>query len=97
MYRSARILTDWHLVMNICDFAYGSANYTVPLSRIEACLQRAAHGGEHGAVVCAMDPGGGTMRGLFSMLFGAGVILLLARGEARCRFARGAQHVAGAV
>ncbi len=71
------------LVMNICDFAYGGVNYTFPLS-----TGKPVFSGPHMAVNTVLwfarwIFAEGKMRGLFSMLFGAGVILLLERAEKR--------------
>jgi len=71
------------LIMNICDFAYGYANYMVPLSIVHPVFS-----GPHAkanTIVWFLRwiLAEGKMRGLFSMLFGAGVILLTQRAEAR--------------
>ena len=71
------------LIMNICDFAYGFANYMYPLSTVHPVFS-----GPHAHVNTVLwfmrwIFAEGKMRGLFSMLFGAGVILLAQRAEAR--------------
>ncbi len=71
------------LVMNITDFAYGFANYAFPLSTVHPVFS-----GPHATANTTMwflrwVLAEGKMRGLFSMLFGAGVILLTQRAEAR--------------
>ena len=72
------------LVMNICDFALSVCELYVSAVDGEAGIQRAALEGEHDRCgFCAGCCAEGKMRGLFSMLFGAGVILLTQRAEAR--------------
>jgi uncharacterized protein len=71
------------LIMNICDFAYGFADYAYPLGTIHPVFS-----GPHWKVNTAAwflrwVLAEGKMRGLFSLLFGAGVILLTQRAEAR--------------
>jgi len=71
------------LVMNITDFAFGSANYSFPLSTVKPVFH-----GPHWQINTAAwflrwILAEGKMRALFSMLFGAGVILLTERGLAR--------------
>jgi uncharacterized protein len=71
------------LVMNICDFAYGFANYMFPLSTVKPVFD-----GPHWKINTAVwflrwIFAEGKMRAMFSMLFGAGVILLTERGLAR--------------
>jgi uncharacterized protein len=71
------------LVMNICDFAYGYTNYLVPLSTVKPVFD-----GPHWKINTAVwflrwIFAEGKMRAMFSMLFGAGVILLTERGLAR--------------
>ncbi len=71
------------LVMNICDFAYGFANYTYPLSTLKPVFD-----GPHWKINTTVwflrwIFAEGKMRAMFSMLFGAGVILLTERGLAR--------------
>ncbi len=71
------------LVMNICDFAYGYANYAFPLSTVKPVFN-----GPHWKVNTALwfmrwIFAEGKMRALFSMLFGAGVILLTERALSR--------------
>src|ERR1700691_3829916 len=67
------------LVMNICDFAYGFKNYAYPLSTVKPVFD-----GPHWKINTAawfmrwIFPEG-KMRALFSILFGAGVILLTER------------------
>ena len=74
------------LIMNICDFAYGVCG-TMPI-RWGRSIQ--ASSGPHWKVNTAAwflrwVLAEGKMRGLFSLLFGAGVILLTQRAEARAR------------
>ncbi|ADV82606.1 DUF418 domain-containing protein [Terriglobus saanensis] len=71
------------LVMNICDFAYGYSNYTFPINTVKPVFN-----GPHWKVntiawFLRWILAEGKMRALFSMLFGAGVILLTERGEKR--------------
>jgi uncharacterized protein len=71
------------LVMNICDFAYGFANYSYPLSTVKPVFD-----GPHWKINTTVwflrwIFAEGKMRAMFSMLFGAGVILLTERGLAR--------------
>jgi len=71
------------LVMNICDFAYGFNNYAYPLSTVKPVFS-----GPHWKVNTAVwflrwIFAEGKMRAVFSMLFGAGVILLTQRAEQR--------------
>jgi len=71
------------LVMNITDFAYGFANYAFPLSTVKPVFN-----GPHWKINTAVwflrwIFFEGKMRALFSMLFGAGVILLTQRALAR--------------
>ena len=71
------------LIMNITDFAYGFANYAVPLSTAKPVFN-----GPHWKINTAAwfmrwIFAEGKMRALFSMLFGAGVVLLTARAESR--------------
>ncbi len=71
------------LVMNITDFAYGFANYSFPLSTVKPVFD-----GPHWQINTAVwfmrwIFAEGKMRALFSMLFGAGVILLTERALAR--------------
>jgi uncharacterized protein len=71
------------LVMNICDFAYGFRNYAYPLSTVKPVFS-----GPHWKVNTAAwflrwILAEGKMRAMFSMLFGAGVILLTQRAEQR--------------
>jgi uncharacterized protein len=71
------------LVMNICDFAFGFTNYAFPLSTVKPVFD-----GPHWKVNTAVwflrwIFAEGKMRALFSMLFGAGVILLTERALAR--------------
>jgi len=70
------------LIMNITSFAFGH-NYFFPLSTIKPVFS-----GPHWKVNTAVWLlrwvfAEGKMRGLFSLLFGAGVILLTARAESR--------------
>jgi uncharacterized protein len=71
------------LIMNITDFAFGGANYAYPLSTVHPVFH-----GPHWQINTAAwflrwIFAEGKMRGLFSMLFGAGVILLTERALAR--------------
>jgi uncharacterized protein len=71
------------LVMNITDFAFGYANYLFPLSTVKPVFD-----GPHWRInttvwLLRWIFAEGKMRALFSMLFGAGVILLTERGLAR--------------
>ncbi len=71
------------LVMNITDFAYGFTNYAFPLSTVKPVFD-----GPHWKINTAVwfmrwIFAEGKMRALFSMLFGAGVILLTGRAVAR--------------
>src|SRR5277367_3588913 len=71
------------LVMNITDFAYGFTNYAYPLSTVKPVFS-----GPHWKINTAAwflrwILAEGKMRALFSMLFGAGVILLTERALAR--------------
>jgi uncharacterized protein len=71
------------LVMNITDFAYGYPNYAYPLSTVKPVFS-----GPHWKINTAIwflrwILAEGKMRALFSMLFGAGVILLTERALAR--------------
>jgi uncharacterized protein len=71
------------LIMNITDFALGGSNYTFPLATVKPVFS-----GPHWQVNTAMWAlrwilAEGKMRALFSMLFGAGVILLTGRAADR--------------
>lgn len=71
------------LVMNITDFAYGFSNYFYPLSTVKPVFH-----GPHWKINTVVwflrwILAEGKMRAVFSMLFGAGVILLTERGLAR--------------
>jgi uncharacterized protein len=71
------------LIMNISDFAFGINNYTYPLSTVKPVFD-----GPHWKLNTAVwflrwVFAEGKMRALFSMLFGAGVILLTERALAR--------------
>jgi uncharacterized protein len=71
------------LVMNICDFAYGFDNYAYPLSTVKPVFA-----GPHWKINTTVwflrwIFAEGKMRALFSVLFGAGVILLTERALAR--------------
>ena len=71
------------LIMNITDFAFGSANYVYPLSMVKPVFS-----GPHWKINTAVwflrwILAEGKMRALFSLLFGAGVILLTERALAR--------------
>lgn len=71
------------LIMNITDFAYGFANYAIPLSTVKPVFN-----GPHWQIntvawFLRWILAEGKMRALFSMLFGAGVVLLTARAESR--------------
>jgi uncharacterized protein len=71
------------LIMNIADFAYGSANYAFPLSTVKPVFNGPHWKLNTAAWFLRWIFAEGKMRGLFSMLFGAGVILLTQRAEAR--------------
>jgi len=71
------------LIMNSCDFAYGFSNYAYPLSTVKPVFN-----GPHWRLDTTLwflrwILAEGKMRALFSMLFGAGVILMTGRAEAR--------------
>jgi uncharacterized protein len=71
------------LIMNITDFAYGFTNYAYPLSTVKQVFS-----GPHWKINTAVwflrwIFAEGKMRAIFSMLFGAGVILLTERALAR--------------
>jgi uncharacterized protein len=71
------------LLMNICDFAYGFPNYAYPLSTVKPVFD-----GPHWKINTAVwflrwIFAEGKMRAIFSLLFGAGVILLTERALAR--------------
>lgn len=71
------------LVMNICDFAYGFNNYAFPLSTVKPVFS-----GPHWKVNTTVwflrwILAEGKMRAMFSMLFGAGVVLLTQRAAER--------------
>jgi uncharacterized protein len=71
------------LIMNICDFAYGFNNYAFPLSTVKPVFH-----GPHWMVntlawFLRWIFAEGKMRALFSILFGAGVVLLTERAQAR--------------
>jgi uncharacterized protein len=71
------------LVMNICDFALGMPNYLFPLSTVKPVFD-----GPHWKINTIVwfvrwIFFEGKMRGMFSLLFGAGVILLTERAEKR--------------
>ena len=71
------------LIMNICDFGLGNGNYVYPLATVKPVFN-----GPHWEINTALwfarwIFAEGKMRALFSMLFGAGVILLTSRAEAR--------------
>jgi uncharacterized protein len=71
------------LVMNITDFAYGYINYAIPLSTVKPVFHGPHWHINTVAWFLRWIFAEGKMRGLFSMLFGAGVILLTERGLAR--------------
>jgi uncharacterized protein len=71
------------LIMNVCDFGLGGANYAYPLSTVHPVFN-----GPHWRVNTILwfarwIFAEGKMRALFSLLFGAGVILMTGRAEAR--------------
>ena len=81
------------LVMNICDFAYGFSNYAYPLSTVKPVFS-----GPHWQINTAMwflrwIFAEGKMRALFSMLFGAGVILLTERALVAGSRDQGGRHL----
>jgi len=71
------------LIMNVTDFAYGFANYAVPLSTVKPVFHGAHWKINTAAWFLRWILAEGKMRALFSMLFGAGVVLLTARAESR--------------
>ena len=71
------------LVMNICEFAYGGVNYTFPLSTVKPVFSGPHMAGNTALWFARWIFAEGKMRVLFSMLIGAGVILLLERAEKR--------------
>jgi uncharacterized protein len=71
------------LVMNITDFAYGYANYLFPLSTVKPVFDGPHWKLNTAAWFLRWIFFEGKMRGLFSLLFGAGVILLTERALAR--------------
>ena len=71
------------LIMNICSFGLSVGNYAFPLSTVKPVFD-----GPHAHLNTLLwflrwVVAEGKMRGLFSMLFGAGVVLLTQRAEAR--------------
>jgi uncharacterized protein len=71
------------LIMNICDFAYGFKNYTYPLSTVKPVFNGPHWKANTTLWFLRWILAEGKMRALFSMLFGAGVILLTGRAESR--------------
>jgi uncharacterized protein len=71
------------LVMNITDFAYGYHNYMFPLSTLKPVFSGPHFHLNTTLWVLRWVLAEGKMRGLFSILFGAGVILLTSRAESR--------------
>ncbi len=71
------------LVMNITDFAYGFPNYAFPLSTAKPVFDGPHWQLNTAAWFLRWIFFEGKMRGLFSLLFGAGVILLTERALAR--------------
>jgi uncharacterized protein len=71
------------LVMNITDFAYGFQNYTFPLSTVKPVFSGPHWVANTTVWFLRWILAEGKMRALFSMLFGAGVILLTQRAEER--------------
>jgi uncharacterized protein len=71
------------LIMNICDFAYGFGDYAYPLSTVHPVFNGPHWHANTTLWFLRWILAEGKMRALFSMLFGAGVILLTGRAEAR--------------
>jgi len=71
------------LVMNICDFAFGFTNYAFPLSTVKPVFSGPDWKINTAVWFLRWIFAEGKMRAIFSMLFGAGVILLTERGVAR--------------
>jgi uncharacterized protein len=71
------------LVMNITDFAFGFQNYAFPLSTVKPVFSGPHWVANTTVWFLRWILAEGKMRALFSMLFGAGVILLTQRAEAR--------------
>ncbi|HEY4011513.1 MAG TPA: hypothetical protein VGM11_15265 [Acidobacteriaceae bacterium] len=78
------------LVMNITDFAFGFNNYAFPLSTVKPVFNGPHWHANTIAWFLRWILAEGKMRALFSMLFGAGVILLTSRAERRGAGIRGA-------
>lgn len=71
------------LVMNICDFGLGSNNYLFPLSTVKPVFNGPHMVANTTVWFLRWIFFEGKMRAMFSMLFGAGVILLTERAEKR--------------
>ena len=71
------------LIMNITDFAYGYQNYMFPLSTVKPVFNGPHWKANTTLWFLRWILAEGKMRGLFSILFGAGVILLTSRAESR--------------
>src|SRR6201989_1269358 len=71
------------LVMNICDFALGMPNYLFPLSTVKPVFNGPHWKANTVVWFVRWIFFEGKMRGMFSLLFGAGVILLTERAEKR--------------
>jgi len=71
------------LIMNICDFAYGFKNYAYPLSTVKPVFNGPHWKANTTLWFLRWILAEGKLRALFSMLFGAGVILLTGRAESR--------------
>jgi uncharacterized protein len=71
------------LIMNITDFAFGFSNYAYPLSTVKPVFDGPHWKANTAVWFLRWIFAEGKMRALFSMLFGAGVILLTERALAR--------------
>lgn len=71
------------LIMNITEFAFGGVNYMVPLSTIKPVFDGPHWKANTILWFARWIFAEGKMRGLFSLLFGAGVVLLTERAERR--------------
>jgi uncharacterized protein len=71
------------LIMNICDFAYGSSDYAYPLATVHPVFNGPHWRANTTLWFLRWILAEGKMRGLFSLLFGAGVVLLTSRAESR--------------
>lgn len=71
------------LIMNITDFAYGYTNYALPLSMLSPVFNGPHATANTVAWMLRWVLAEGKMRAMFSMLFGAGAVLLTERAERR--------------